>query len=60
MFGLLLKLLALGDDLCKHGCWGHKSQMFITPKNTKVYLQNKYVCVCGVLLCKTQKKSKIW
>ena len=41
-------------------CWGHKSQMFITPKITKVYLQNMYVCVCGVLLCKTQKKSKIW
>ena len=48
------------DALTTEKSWGHKSQMYITLKNTKVYLQNKYVCVCGVLLCKTHKKSKIW
>ena len=36
----------IGRIICSHllarACWGHKSQMFKTHKNTILILQNKY------------------
>ena len=40
-----------------HVCWGHKSQMFITSKITKVYLQNMYVRVCVVSYFARHKRN---